>query len=71
MRSETGASLVDRVGQLQGESRPILGELHRTLVSMSEIPEIPALGGSSPIDFAGLLHHLQPENPGVEMKLRQ
>jgi hypothetical protein len=71
VRSETGASLVDRVGQLQGEIRPIFGGLHRTLVSMSEILKIPALGGSSPIEFAGLLHHLQPEKPGVEMKLRQ
>jgi hypothetical protein len=65
------ASLVDRVGQLQGESGPIFGGLYRTLVSISEIPEIPPLGGSNPIEFAGLLHHLQPENPGVEMKLRQ
>jgi hypothetical protein len=26
---------------------------------------------SHPSQFAGPLHHLQPENPGVEMKLRQ
>jgi hypothetical protein len=71
LRGEVETSLVDRVEQLQGEIRPIFGGFHRTLVAMSEILKIPALGGSSPIEFAGLLHHLQPENPGVEMKLRQ
>jgi hypothetical protein len=71
LRSEMKASLVDRVGQLQGEIRPIFGGLHRTLVPMSEILKIPALGGSNPTSLVRSKHHLQPENPGVEMKLRQ
>jgi len=71
LRGELEASLVDRVGQLQGEIRPIFGGLHRTLVSMSEIPEIPALGGANPTSLVRSKHRLQPENTGVEMKLRQ
>jgi hypothetical protein len=68
LRGEMEASLVDRVGQMQGEVRPIFRSTHLTLAFMSETLKIPALEDSNRGGFVAEVHRLQPEKPGRVMK---